>query len=101
MTFSEFHLILHFVLPVLVAYLFFRKEWKVAAIIMVLMNIVDVDHLLATPIFDPNRCSIGFHPLHSYYAIAVYAVLALYPVTRYAGIGLLLHMGLDYADCYL
>jgi len=25
----------------------------------------DVDHLLASPIFDPKRFSIGFHLLHS------------------------------------
>lgn len=68
---------------------------------MIVMNIVDIDHLLASPIFDPDRCSIGFHPLHSYFAIGVYVVLTLIPVTRIAGVGLLLHMGLDLADCYL
>ena len=35
--------------------------------------LVDLDHLLATPIFKENRCSINFHPLHSYVAIGFYA----------------------------
>lgn len=67
---------------------------------MVITMLVDLDHLLATPLFDPNRCSIGFHPLHSYYAIVVYAVMALVPKTRLVGIGLLIHMLLDGTDCY-
>jgi len=61
--------------------------------------LVDLDHLLANPIFDPNRCSIGFHPLHSYYAIGVYVVILLIPKLRVIAIGMLIHMGLDYLDC--
>ena len=38
---------------------------------------IDLDHLLATPIFDPNRCSINFHPLHSYYAITGYVLMII------------------------
>lgn len=63
--------------------------------------LVDLDHLLASPIFDPNRCSVGFHPLHSYYAIAVYFIGSLYKTTRIIAIGLLLHMFADYVDCFL
>jgi len=62
--------------------------------------LVDLDHFLANPLFDPNRCSIGFHPLHTYYAIAVYVVLALVPQSRLIGIGLLIHMVLDTTDCF-
>lgn len=62
---------------------------------------VDLDHLLAVPIYDPNRCSIGFHPLHSYYAIAVYVILLFFPKTRIVGIGLVIHMILDYIDCFM
>jgi hypothetical protein len=61
--------------------------------------LVDLDHLLADPIFDPARCSVGFHPLHSYPAIAGYAAMLLVPVLRIAATGLLLHMGADYLDC--
>lgn len=61
--------------------------------------LVDLDHLLANPVFDPNRCSIGFHPLHSYYAIVVYVGLLFFPKTRIVAIGLLLHMATDCLDC--
>ena len=66
---------------------------------MLATMLIDLDHLLATPIFDPNRCSIGFHPLHSYYAIAVYIGLLFYKKTRIIAIGLLLHMLTDFQDC--
>ena len=43
---------------------------------MISTMIVDLDHLLATPIYQADRCSINFHPLHSYYAIVIYAIMA-------------------------
>ena len=61
--------------------------------------LVDADHLLATPIFDPDRCSIGYHPLHSYYAIVLYFVLLFFPKTRIIAVGLLFHMFTDWQDC--
>ena len=57
------------------------------------------DHLLAEPIYAPDRCSIGFHPLHTAPAVAVYAGLLLPRRTRLFGIGLLLHIVLDAIDC--
>ena len=93
------HLIFHLVVPVLIGFVFFRPApWK-PILIMVATMIVDVDHLLADPIFDPNRCSIGFHPLHTYPAIAIYVLMAFFKKTRFVGIGLVVHMFLDYLDC--
>ena len=69
---------------------------------MVLTMIVDLDHLLATPIYDPTRCSLNFHPLHKFIPIIIYAFLSVVPkplVLRFIGIGLLIHMGLDSIDC--
>ena len=66
---------------------------------MVATMAVDLDHLLATPVFDPNRCSIGFHPLHTWPAMAVFLVLAVLPKTRLVGLGLAIHMVLDGLDC--
>jgi hypothetical protein len=66
---------------------------------MLLANFIDLDHLLSNPVFDPNRCSIGFHLLHSYYAIAVYFILLFIPKTRIIGIGLVLHILTDFVDC--
>ncbi len=62
---------------------------------------VDLDHLAATPIFDPDRCSIGFHFLHSYIAIAVYALMLLYRnmLVKIIAAGLLFHMFTDSVDC--
>ncbi|MEH6306808.1 DUF6122 family protein [Olivibacter sp. CPCC 100613] len=93
------HYSLHFLFPGVLAWLFFRKEWKRAWFIMAATMLVDLDHLLSRPIFDPNRCSIGYHPLHSYYALTIYFILLFFPKTRIVGIGLLFHMLTDYQDC--
>ena len=93
------HLILHVLVPGAVARLAFADRWRRAWLIMLLTMVVDLDHLLATPIYDPDRCGIGFHPLHSYVAIGVYCVLALIPAARVVGVGLLIHMLLDGIDC--
>jgi hypothetical protein len=93
------HLILHFAVPGVVARVAFRERLVKAWLIMVATMLVDLDHLLADPIYDPNRCSIGFHPLHQYPAIAAYALLAYWRKTRLVGIGLLIHMALDALDC--
>ncbi len=95
------HYFLHFVFPALIAYFFFRKFWKRAYLIMLLTMLIDLDHLLANPIFDPCRCSIGFHPLHSYIAILIYSVLLIPVKTRIIAVGLLLHMITDGIDCLL
>jgi len=96
---SVLHYGLHFLFPALVAWVLFRNEWKKAYLIMLATMLVDLDHLLANPIFDPNRCSIGFHPLHSYYAIGIYCIMLAFPKSRIIAIGLLLHMLTDYLDC--
>ena len=94
------HISLHLILPLVVVGLFFKKEWKIAYFIMLPTMLVDLDHLLANPIYDPNRCSIGFHPLHQPWFIAFYFILSFYPKTRFIGIGLVIHMVLDAIDCY-
>lgn len=97
------HYFLHFVFPAFFAFIFYRKEWEKVYLLLLSTMLVDLDHLLATPIFDPNRCSIGFHPLHSYYAIIIY-LLGLFFLKgnyRIIAIGLLFHMFTDWQDCYL
>jgi len=78
---------------------FFRNNWKKAYLIMILTLLIDLDHLLAVPIYDPLRCSINFHPLHSFYAIFIYFSLCFIPKTKYAGIGLMIHVVLDSLNC--
>lgn len=110
------HIVFHFAVPLLVAIAFYHSHWKPATLILILTILVDVDHLLADPIYDPQRCSIGFHPLHTAPAIAMYALLFALPLVLgrkpdapglrpYArtvhliGLGLLIHMALDWSDC--
>lgn len=68
---------------------------------MLATMLVDLDHLFATPLFDPDRCSINFHPLHTYWAMAGYVVLLLFKKTRIIAVGLLFHMFTDFIDCQL
>ena len=93
------HYSLHLLAPGIIAFLFFRSNWKKAWLIMLATMLIDVDHLLADPIFSPNRCSINFHPLHSYWAIVIFVFLAYFKKTRIIGVGLLLHIITDSIDC--
>lgn len=112
------HIFLHFVIPLIVGSIFYKKRWLNAALIMILTMIVDLDHLLADPIYDPNRCSINFHPLHTTPAILLYSLMFLLPlgyriftkktdkessmrIVQLVGLGLLIHMFLDWTDCWV
>ncbi|MEX0315307.1 MAG: DUF6122 family protein [Allomuricauda sp.] len=95
------HYGIHFIIPLLIAFVFFKdKKLKVLLILLAGM-LIDIDHLLADPIFDPNRCSIGFHPLHSYIAILIYCTLPFFKSTRILGLGLIIHILADMVDCLL
>jgi hypothetical protein len=123
------HLALHFLVPALLVGVLFRNQqlgnkvlgdkvlchkvlchkvlghkvlgarWQVAYLILIATMVVDIDHLLANPIYDPNRCSIGFHPLHQPGFIGLYLLLCFIPKTRLIGLGLTIHMLLDSIDC--
>jgi hypothetical protein len=112
------HIALHVMVPLLAALAFYRSRWRSATVIMIATMIVDVDHVLATPIYDPNRCSIGVHPLHTTPALVIYAVLFVLPLImgrendnkdvrpsvsrlHLVGLGLLIHMALDGIDCLI
>ncbi len=93
------HLCLHIAVPALLAWLFWRPQFGKAWLLLLLGWIIDLDHLLADPIYAPNRCSVGFHPLHTVPAVLLYAGLTVPRRTRLFGIGLLLHIALDAVDC--
>jgi hypothetical protein len=93
------HLLLHLLVPGLVARYGFARNRLRAWLVMVATMAVDLDHLLADPIYDPDRCSLGFHPLHAWALLPVWVLLALWPRTRLVGLGLVIHMGLDGLDC--
>jgi hypothetical protein len=98
----------HFAMPFLIAWLIWRNNddprlWLNAAFIMLATMAIDLDHLLADPIFDPNRCSIGFHPLHTIWAGGFYLLLLLVPRwwMRAMAIGCLWHLVTDGGDCLM
>ncbi len=94
------HYFLHLAFPVAIALVFFRKKWKQAYLWLLATMLVDLDHLLVTPIFQANRCSIGFHYLHTSYAAVGYFILLFFPYpVRIIGVGLLLHLLTDFIDC--
>ena len=96
---QSIHYFLHLLFPLGIALFFFPKKWKQTYLIFLLAMLVDLDHLLASPVFSPCRCSIGFHPLHSYPAIGLYIVMLWFPKFRIIAIGLLMHMATDGIDC--
>jgi len=93
------HIVLHFVVPLLIATALYRKKWLKVWLVLMLTMLVDLDHLLATPVYDPSRCSIGFHPLHHPVLILLYVLMLAFPKTRLIGLGLVIHMVLDGLDC--
>ena len=92
---------LHILVPLIIALSFFRKRWKTAFVIMMATMIIDADHILANPIYQPNRCSIGFHPLHTIIPITFYFLVCFISKIRLIGIGLIIHIVLDSIDCQL
>ena len=93
------HYGIHFIVPLLIAFIFFKERRLLVLFTLWGGMLIDLDHFLAQPIFDANRCSIGFHPLHSYYAIACYFLLLIPKKTRIIGLGLVIHILADSADC--
>lgn len=93
----------HFLVPFAAAYAVCRKDWVRTGAVAAAAIVIDLDHLLARPIFDPGRCSIGFHPLHGLVAMALYAALLAIPNrwVRIFAIGCLWHLYVDGFDCTL
>jgi hypothetical protein len=93
------HYFFHLIFPAFIAYIFYRRDWKRVYLLFLCTMAIDLDHLLATPIYDPMRCSVGFHPLHSFYAIPVYVACLFVSKLRVISIGLLFHVLTDTIDC--
>ena len=96
------HYFLHLGAPAIVAFVFFKKQLVSVYFILMATMLVDLDHLLATPIFQAGRCSINFHPLHTYYAMGAYVImLFLRRPYNLIGLGLCMHMLTDWIDCQM
>jgi hypothetical protein len=93
------HILLHFTVPALLALCVKTRPWWQVYGLLMLGMVIDIDHLLASPIYAPLRCSMGFHPLHTWPLVLLYMALAGYRPTRLIGAGLLIHMLLDTLDC--
>jgi hypothetical protein len=95
------HLFIH-VLALVPPWLYFAGRYGSRQKVALLLGagfLVDADHLLADPVYDPLRCSIGFHPLHTDLALTVMAAGLLFRPTRIVSAGLLIHMLVDAMDC--
>lgn len=95
------HYGIHFLAPIIIALVFYKQDWKKVALLLLAGIVIDIDHILASPMFDANRCSINFHPLHSYLAIGIYTILFVWKKTRIIGLALLIHILADFMDCQL
>ncbi len=93
----------HLLVPFVIANIVWDKNWRAAGLIMAGTILIDLDHLLADPVFDPERCSIGFHPLHTLGAGIGYTGLLAIPSWRWraVGVGCLWHLCTDGLDCWL
>lgn len=99
------NLIIHLLAGVLLALTFkkcrSKEELKRMVLWFSIANLIDIDHFLATPIYNPLRCGINFHPLHSWYMLPFYIGGLFHKKARYLSTGILIHLLLDSIDCIL
>lgn len=93
----------HWLVPFAIGWLIWRERWWQAGLVIASANLIDLDHLLADPIFDPNRCSVGFHLLHGWEAALVYLAMLAIPRwwVRGMAVGALWHLTVDWGDCVM
>jgi len=65
---------------------------------LLLSNLIDLDHLFASSVFEPARCSINNHIFHSFLVFPVY-LFGLITRYRYFFIGVISHLLIDYLGC--
>ncbi|MBW8201415.1 DUF6122 family protein [Flagellimonas abyssi] len=101
MTRHLIHYGIHFLVPVLIGLWFFKGDSFRVILILLAGILIDIDHLWAIPLYDPNRCSLGFHIFHTYWAIILYILLLFFKPTRLIGLALVIHIIADSVDCLL
>jgi hypothetical protein len=97
------HYSFHLLMPFVFGKLIDKENWWKVGLMMVGTMAIDLDHLLAEPIFNPDRCGIGFHPLHTLWAGIAYGAMTAIPSwkVRAVGTGCLWHLCTDAIDCLL
>lgn len=99
---TSVHYFLHLIFIAAIAYWYDKNNWKRNYLILLATMAVDLDHLVASPVFHPGRCSIGFHVLHSEYVIPFYFLGVAFlrkSWLKLVFIGLAFHMITDFFDC--
>lgn len=93
----------HLLVPFVFGMVLWKEKWRIAGSIMASTILIDLDHLLADPVFDPDRCSIGFHPLHTLWITLIYVLFLAVPSWKFraVGVGCLWHLCTDALDCFL
>lgn len=97
------HYFLHFGFVAIIAYFWDKDNWWRGWLLLLCTMVVDLDHLVADPIFDPSRCSIGYHYLHAPIPILVYLLSFIFIKHKWIRLfflGLLFHMLTDLIDCF-
>jgi len=97
------HYAFHLLVPFIFAKLFWKENWWKAGLIMMSTMLIEFDHLLADPIYDIARCSIGNHPLHTLWAGIIYFGLLAIPSWKWRAlaVGCLWHLFTDFIDCVM
>ena len=95
------HIISGVILSFIINYFDKKRNFKEILILIISSNFIDLDHLLANPIYDQYRCSINFHPLHNLYMLPLYIIGIFWKKYSYFFIGIMLHLMLDWADCLI
>lgn len=93
------HLVLHVLVPALVTLIFYPRHSWAAFIRLMAGMVIDVDHIMADPFYDSERCSINYHLLHTPIPIIIYGALYFVPRLRILSVGLIIHIILDYLNC--
>ena len=60
------------------------------------VNLIDLDHLLADPVYDKTRNSFETHPLHEYWYIVLF--LSTFFLSEQGVLSLMIHYFMDYID---
>jgi len=96
------HIISNVILALVIT--LYDKDVNFLTLLFVLIssNLIDIDHFLANPVYDPARCSITSHVLHKWYMLPLtfIGMLATEKYVRYFLAGVFLHLILDSRYCF-
>lgn len=92
--------LIFFVLAYLIEVKYLQRPFKSLNVFcqLLLANLIDLDHLLSQPMYDPLRCSLNNHLFHKTWLLPVYALGTLTRF-RYFFLSLLGHLLVDYLGC--